>query len=249
MTIAGLFLTMRLLLIIWLLLTFAGPAWLLLSKQVDLKTDYTTANRDSAHLAPEPHIVKDAVIQVYSARAFNWRGIIATHCWISTKLKNADSYTVYQVVGWRNYRGLPALSIAKDIPDRNWYNEVPKLLLDIRGDKAEELIPKIDIVARQYPYAGPYTLWPGPNSNTFPAYVARQIPELGLALPADAIGKDFLPKGKFFVKAPSGTGYQFSMFGILGLLVAKKEGIEMNLLGLVYGIKFFPFRILLPGIG
>ena len=86
------------------------------------------------------------------------------------------------------------------------------------------------------------------NSNTFPSYVARKIPELGLALPANGVGKDFLPGWNFFAKAPSGTGYQFSLFGVLGLLVAQKEGIELNILGLVYGIQFSPFRILLPGI-
>jgi len=49
---------MRRLLIIWLLLTFSGPIWLLVTKQVDLKADYTTANRDSANLAPNPKICK-----------------------------------------------------------------------------------------------------------------------------------------------------------------------------------------------
>lgn len=236
-------------LFIWFVLTFAGPVWLLWTKQVDLTSDYSTANRDSANLAPKPYEMKDAVIQVYAARAFNWRGVIATHCWISVKPKGADAYTVYQVVGWRTYRGLPALSIAEDIPDRIWYNEVPKILLDIRGSKAETLIPQIDKAARRYPYAVPYVLWPGPNSNTFPAYIAREVPGLGLVLPSDAVGKDYLLEHTFFAKAPSGTGYQFSLFGAFGVLIAKKEGIEINLLGLVYGVRFSPFKVLLPGIG
>jgi len=153
------------------------------------------------------------------------------------------------VVGWRAYSGLPALSIAQDIPDRYWYNERPRLILDVRGSKAQMLIPRIDAEARAYPYARPYSLWPGPNSNTFPAYIARRIPELRLALPADAIGKDFLPANAMLAPAPSGTGYQFSLFGAFGLLVAAKEGIEINILGAVYGLRFYPFRILLPGIG
>jgi len=239
---------MRLLFFVWLLLTLIGPLWILFTGRVDLKADYRTANRDSAHIAPNPSTTREAVIQVYSARAFNWRGIIATHSWISVKPKDADAYTVYQVVGWRTYHGLPALTIGQDIPDRNWYNAVPKLILDMRGSKAQSLIPKIDQAAKTYPYANPYTLWPGPNSNTFPAYVGRQVPELALALPADAIGKDFMTSGTFFAPAPSGTGYQFSLFGVLGVLAAKKEGIEINILGLVYGIKLSPFSILLPGL-
>ena len=73
------------------------------------------------------------------------------------------------------------------------------------------------------------------------------MPELSLALPANAIGKDFIGLGKFFTKAPSATGYQFSLFGLFGILVAKKEGIEINLLGLVYGARFAPFKLLFPG--
>lgn len=240
---------MRVALIIWLILTFAGPAWIYFTGQVDLKSDYRTANRDSANIAPLPEEMPDAVVQVYSARAFNWRGMIATHCWISVKPKGADSYTVYQVIGWRKYWDLPALSIEQDIPDRNWYAAKPTLLLNIQGEKAQNIIPKIEQAAKDYPFAEPYVVWPGPNSNTFPAYVARAIPEMQLVLPGDAIGKDFMPKGIFFAKAPSGTGYQFSVLGIFGFMLAKKEGIEINLLGLVYGIRFYPFKILLPGLG
>jgi hypothetical protein len=239
----------KLVFLTWLVLTFIGPLWIVLNDKVDLKSDYRTANRESAHIAPDPKTHLEAVIQVYSARAFNWRGIFASHCWISVKPKGAKEYTVYQVVGWLNYRGLPALSIQQDAPDRYWYNEVPRLILDVRGEKAEILIPKIDDAAKTYPYAYPYTLWPGPNSNTFPAYVARKIPELGLAMPADAVGKDYLVGDRFFASAPSGTGYQFSLFGVFGILLAKKEGFELNILGLTYGLRFSPFGIVLPGIG
>ena len=62
---------MKLLFIIWLLLTFAGPLWIILTRKVDLKADYATANRDSAHLAPKPQTIHEAVIQVYAAPAFN----------------------------------------------------------------------------------------------------------------------------------------------------------------------------------
>lgn len=232
----------------WLILTFAGPAWVLYSGKVDLKSDYRTANRDSAGIAPLAHTTAEAIIQAYCARAFNWRGIFGSHCWIAVKPAHAEQYTVYQVVGWRTYGGLPALAITQDIPDRNWYNERPALLLDIRGQKAETLIPRVDRAARNYVFARPYSVWPGPNSNTFPAHVAREIPELEMALPADALGKDFLGGHRFFARAPSGTGYQFSLYGVFGVLIARKEGIELNLLGVVYGIRFSPFRILLPGI-
>jgi len=240
---------MKLFLITWLILTLIGPLWILATGGVDFKADYRTANRESAHLAPDPLTTREAMIQVYTARAFNWRGMFASHNWIAVKPKDAKAYTIYQVVGWRTYHGLPALSIAEDLPDRYWFNAKPTIILDMRGEQAEKLIPHIDKAARAYPYAAPYTLWPGPNSNSFPAYVAREVPELGLRMPADAVGKDFLGSATLFARAPSGTGYQFSVYGLFGILAARKEGIEINLLGLVYGIRFAPFAVLLPGVG
>ena len=235
-------------LIFLIVITLLGPLWLIASGQIDFHADYRTANRTSSHLAPDPSKTPEAVIQAYSARAFNWRGLFSVHTWISVKSKNSSQYTVYQVIGWRTFHGLPALMMDKDIPDRYWFNQKPEVIFDLRGAEAEALIPKIEAAAKSYPYPG-YELWPGPNSNSFPAYIARQVPELGLALPPNAVGKDFLPRFQFFAKAPSGTGYQFSVFGVVGILIAKKEGLEINLLGVVYGINPYSHAIALPGIG
>jgi hypothetical protein len=239
---------MKIALLIFLSLTLIGPLWILFTKQIDFNADWRTANRESAKLAPDPKI-PEAIIQAYSARAFNWRGIFGTHTWIATKNKDDTAYTVYQVIGWRLYYHQPPLVIQKDLPDRNWFGQKPTVILDIRGTKAEELIPKIYSAAQAYPDAHRYELWPGPNSNTFPAYIGRAVPELGLTLPATAMGKDLLLQHTFFTRAPSGTGYQFSLYGLLGLIIAKEEGIEVNILGLVYGIKPKAFAIELPGIG
>lgn len=229
-----------------LIILFAGPLIVVLKGEVDFGADYRTSNRDSANLAPDPFSHPDAVIQVYAARAFNWRGAFATHAWIAVKPKEAEVYTVYQVLGWRGYRNLPIVAIEQDIPDRNWFNQKPQVVLDLRGFDAEKLIPQIDEAAKNYPYVK-YTLWPGPNSNTFVSYIARSVPDLGLVMPSNAIGKDFLGMTKFFAKAPSDTGYQFSLFGLFGITIAKKEGIELNILSLVYAIKFKPIGVSFPG--
>jgi uncharacterized protein YxeA len=229
-----------------LIFLFIGPMIAILKGEINFKDDYRTASRISSNLAPDPKIHKEAVIQVYAARAFNWRGAFASHSWIATKNKDDDEYLVYQVLGWRSYRNLPIVSIEKDIPDRSWFNQEPRIILDVRGDGAEDLIVQIASAAADYPYLK-YTLWPGPNSNSFVAHIGRSVPELGLVMPTNAIGKDFLGATKFFAKTPSGTGYQFSLFGLLGITVAKKEGIEINILSLVHGIKFQPFGLLFPG--
>jgi hypothetical protein len=237
------------LIIIFLILTFIGPLYLITSGQISFFGDYRTANRDSANLAPLAAKTPDAVVQVYTARAFDWNGLFSVHTWIATKEANAKDYTVYQVIGWRRYRGLEPLFISEDIPDRNWFAQKPWLLYDLRGEKAAQLIPKIKAAAAAYPYPKDYTLWPGPNSNSFTAFVLRQIPELHVAMPPNAVGKDFLCEGKIFTTAVSHTGYQLSLFGALGITVAREEGLEINFLGLVYGFNPFKLSIKLPCIG
>jgi len=153
--------------------------------------DWRNTTRASAGIAPDPRDTPEAVLQVYGADVYGWRGLFAIHTWISVKPANADRYTVYEVVGWRTRRGLPALSIREDLPDRHWFGAEPELLLDYRAEKAEKLIKEVDAAARRYPWANEYKLFPGPNSNTFPAWIAREVPELELNLPLSAIGKGY----------------------------------------------------------
>ena len=52
-----------------------------------------------------------------------------------------------------------------------------------------------------------------------------------------------------FSKTPSGTGYQFSLGGLLGLMVGREEGVELNILGLIFGIDPLGPAIKLPMAG
>jgi hypothetical protein len=91
-------------------------------------------------------------------------------------------------------------------------------------------------------------MWPGPNSNTFTAWVGRAVPELAMDLPPTAIGKDYLG-GRVVALAPSGSGIQFSLLGLLGVTVGRVEGFEVNVLGLTFGFDPFSPAIKLPLIG
>ena len=188
-------------------------------------------------------------MQVYAARAFNWRGALAVHTWIATKPRDTESYTVHQVMGWRRYQNLPVVISTPDIPDRLWYGAEPEVLVDVRGPRAAAAIPRIEAAVASYPHVREYGLWPGPNSNTFTAHVGRQVPELEMDLPTTAIGKDYLPNGGLVDGAPSGTGGQISLFGLLGVTLAKEEGLEVNILALNFGIDLLRPAIKLPGIG
>ena len=62
------------------------------------------------------------------------------------------------------------------MPDRAWYGSEPHLLTDLRGDAAAAIIPDLLSAVGRHPYADRYVAWPGPNSNTFVAWVIRETP-------------------------------------------------------------------------
>ena len=142
--------------------------------------------------APDPAHHSDAVVQVYGADVWGVRGRFAIHTWIALKAANAERYTRYQVIGWRQRRGLSVVSISNGNPDGDWFGSKPTLLLDHRGAAAEDLIESVHAAALSYPLADEYVMWPGPNSNSFTAWISLEVPELGLDLPTKAIGKSWM---------------------------------------------------------
>ncbi|MBK9019066.1 MAG: DUF3750 domain-containing protein [Sulfuritalea sp.] len=197
-------------------------------------------------LSPDPATVREPIIQVFAAPAFGRRGALGVHTWIVAKRTGAPTFTRYDVVGWT---GPPYVHVDYLDPDALWFGSMPVLLADRRGDGVEALIGRIDEAVRRYPYADTYRTWPGPNSNTFVAHVARAVPELRLDLPANAVGKDYLPLASAIASAPSGSGVQLSVLGLAGVLVAAEEGIEINLLGLTLGIDIARPALRLSGLG
>jgi len=213
------------------------------------RRDWRTADRSSAGIAPRPEDEPRAVVQVYAARAFGWRGFFSVHCWIATKERDADHFRTFHVTGFGLRRRGATVEIKSDIPDRRWYDAEPYIIQDLRGEKAAAAIPKIERAAAAYPYPATYRAWPGPNSNTFTSFIIRHVPELGVELPPNAIGKDWLGPGKIFSRSESGTGFQASLFALLGVTVGLGEGIEANLLGLTLGLDLWRPALKLPLIG
>jgi len=229
-------------------LLLLGPACAALTGMANMSQDWRTASRESAGIAPDPATTPEAVIQVYGARAFGWRGAFAVHSWIAVKRQGAPNFVTYEVIGWRQWHGHSALSRSEGTPDRRWYGAMPEIYAEARGPEAEGMIDRLEAAIATYPYANQYRTWPGPNSNTFTATVARAIPELRLDLPPTAVGKDYLGPG-FAAASPSGTGFQVSLFGVMGLLAAMEEGLEINLLGLTFGLDPLDLALKLPGVG
>lgn len=233
-----------------LTLMLLGPLSVLAFGDLDLDTHWSAASHESAGIAPDPAVTEEPVLQVYGARTYNWRGAFGIHTWIAAKRRSAPDYTVYHVIGWNLRSGRSVITVRHGgPPDFRWYNAQPRLLAERRGESVESLIDRVEAAVAAYPYPHEYRAWPGPNSNTFTAFVARRVPELGLDLPPTAIGKDWLPGGSFVERTPSGSGWQLSLYGLLGVAVGTVEGIEINLLGLNAGIDPGDLALRLPGLG
>ncbi|HEX2528064.1 MAG TPA: DUF3750 domain-containing protein [Geminicoccus sp.] len=211
--------------------------------------DWRTASRAPTNILPAAAAHDEAVVAVLAARAWGWRGAFAVHTWVVMKPKGATRYDRYEVVGWGVQQGVRAVRQNMRPPDAPWAGNQPTIVHMVQGDAAEQAIPEIEAAIARYPYPESYVIWPGPNSNTFIAYLIRQVPELAMEMPAHAVGKDWIANGVPFAAATSRTGVQLSLFGVLGLTVALAEGIEVNLLGLVVGIDPMDLAIKLPGIG
>ncbi len=212
----------------------------------DTASAWQQADWTSSGMLAKPRDKREALVHVYAARVGRWRGIFAHHSWIVVKEKGAESYIRYDKTFWGNpvkTNNWPA--------DARWFGHSPVLVGALEGPSAEVLIPKIKAAVQNYSYKRPgsYLVWPGPNSNTFVAEVLRAVPDLGIAMLPTAIGKDWLPAGVVWSRTASGTGWQFSLFGLLGCSVGLAEGFELNILGLVAGIDPLRQAIKLPGFG
>jgi hypothetical protein len=208
--------------------------------------DWQTADRSSAGLLPQPAEHPDALVRVFAARTVRWRGIFAVHSWIVVKARNAVSYTRYDYTAW----GEP-IRINGFAADGRWFGDIPKTIAAADGEVAERMIPKINAAVDGYQLRsyGDYRAWPGPNSNTFVTAVMSAVPELRATLPPTAVGKDFPYDGEMFGWTPSRTGIRLTLGGYLGLTVGWVEGVEINLLGAVFGLDLRQPAIKLPGLG
>lgn len=210
--------------------------------------DWRTASREPAGLAPDPATTPEAVVQVYAARAINWRGYFGVHTWIAVKPSGADAFTVHEVMGYQTRRTGNGVRSSRRAADMTWFGNRPWVLADVRGPGVDALIERIEAAVKDYAYAGDYRVWPGPNSNTFTAEVLRAVPELRVDLPALAIGKDYLP-APFVARTPGGAGVQVNTLGVAGALVGWREGVEVNIAGLVFGLNPARLSLKLPVVG
>lgn len=233
--------------LLFLLLLFVVPAlahvavWSITERP----SSWREATWSSAGILPKSPNADQAEIYLMSARTGGFKGAFATHTWLVLKPKGASRYDRYDVVGW----GAPVRKNAYPA-DGYWYSNQPEINHKIVGDEAHALIPRLERAIATYRWRqyGDYTIWPGPNSNTFIASILRQVPEVKAFTPSTAVGRNFPADGKWIGHDPNGDLF-VTLGGYLGLAIGPHVGFEMNFLGLVLGVNPRTRELKIPAFG
>ena len=161
---------------------------------------------------------------------------VARHPWFAVRLKGEDVWRIYEVGGGGE--------------EADPFHDHPPYIGPIlhglwRGDQGERAAVCIAEVGPQIKadIESHYIFYPGPNSNTFGDRVLRRC-KLSASLPATAIGKDW--RGIIGAGITSErTGVQLET-PIVGIKIGLKEGIEIHILSLSFGVDLWPPAIILP---
>jgi len=120
----------------------------------------------------------------------------------------------------------------------------PRVVAEWRGQAARDLRAALAASSDEYPYRGRYLAWPGPNSNTYIAWVLRRS-----GVPADLgslrIGMDYLGRFGGVAVSTTGTGLQAET-PVLGGKIGPLEGVEVHFLGFTLGIDTWPPAVKTP---
>jgi len=160
--------------------------------------------------------------------------VIARHPWFAVREKGKTDWDIFEVGGGGGTSD----------PRKNSPYVDPILHKVWRGDEGAYAA---ECIRREGPKAKSYIeshyFFPGPNSNTFGDVVLRAC-KLSASLPSTSIGKDW--RGLIGAGITSErTGVQIET-PVLGLKVGLKEGIEVHVIHLSFGIDLWPPAIILP---
>ncbi|MEM7641561.1 MAG: DUF3750 domain-containing protein [Pseudomonadota bacterium] len=228
--------------LLFLLPSAASAIWW---SQQDRPASWRAADWGPSGILPAATDTQDATIHILAARTGGAKGAVSVHSWVVLKRAGDTAWTRHEVVGW----GTPLRQDAY-APDAHWYSNAPEIVGTITGPDAAAAIPRIEAAIATYPWAdrGAYTIFPGPNSNTFVAHILRQVPDLDIALPPHAVGRDWLGPGLQTARSASGDVH-LSANGLAGLSLGPRTGVELHLLGQTFGLDLRDPALKLPAIG
>ena len=167
---------------------------------------------------------------------------IAMHSWVDLRLDGIW----YRVEIVDQYSGVVSEELFREraFEDERWGRDVKVIRAFDESDEATRIGSAVPAKSEIYPRNDIYRAWPGPNSNTFVEWLSHQIEGFDFHLHSTAIGKDY--DGWFTARFSStGTGFEVETVP-LGFQVGLEEGVEVHVLGLVFGVGFWPPSLKLP---
>jgi len=210
-----------------------------------------------------------AMVMVKTARlpdTMDWYTRFAHHAWLEVRLQDGQWQRVEIIDEWSPPR-IQNISQDTVLADYRWRRPVDVLEV-LTGASAQAAGERVLELARQceefgvsharrqraqetgadpdsLPMLGRgYQAWPGPNSNSFVAWVVENTPNLHAELDHNAVGKD--------ATLPFRAGLTTSGYGVeidsayLGAGIGLRQGAELRLAGLTFGIGLWPPALKLP---
>jgi hypothetical protein len=210
---------LRWLLLAWIAIALAGEAYSQLRP-----TEWTTSTT----------MPDELIVQLRCSTVPDPLRLVGVHYWFAVFDPETKCRHRWEVWQEADAGGTSWGHVHKDLMnvDANVGGGPVQIRAEWHGAEARALA---QVLARSpdYPDRGRYLAWPGPNSNTYIAWVLRQA---GVAadLEPRAIGKDYLgPAGVAITTTGTGVQAESSLFGLKGGL---RDGVELHFLYFTFGL-------------
>jgi hypothetical protein len=213
----------------WLAVCLTGEVW------------KRTHPRPFTALAPAPD---EPVAQLRAAPLPSVLRFVAVHCWLLAFDPDTGRWHRWEVWQDADAGGASWGHVHKDLmhPDGDVGGGPYFVLREWRGLQARAILAALARSPR-YPYRDRYCPLPGPNSNTYAAWVLREA-RVRADLHPMAVGKDYHGLCGAGV-SPTRTGVQAET-PLLGLKLGLADGLEAHGLCLTLGLDLWPPAVKTP---
>jgi hypothetical protein len=184
------------------------------------------------------------VVQLWYATLPRLLRPIAVHCWFAVWDTFSQRWQRWEVWQAENAGGesLGYVHCDRRHPASGVGGGLPQLAVAWDGSAAQSICSVL-AKPQEYPHWNHYRAWPGPNSNTFVAWVLRRA-GLHYRLDPRAIGKDYGgPYGARGCSRPLSAELETPL---LGVKVGVHDGVEVHLLGFTCGLGWWPLELSTP---
>ena len=135
---------------------------------------------------------RDVLVQLRHASLPPPLGVVAVHLWFTVSDAESERCDRWEVWQTPDTGGLSFGHLHCNLqePDAGVGGGPTRIAARWTGEEASRLLVALTQSADHYPYLDRYRAWPGPNSNTFAAWVLRRA-GVAFQLPWKAHGKNY----------------------------------------------------------